>query len=126
MRAPLPSIGFPRASTTRPTTPSPTLIDAMRCVRFTVSPSFTPFEGPKSTTPTLSSSRFRTIPSNPESKETNSPYCALDKPYTRAIPSPTWSTLPTSSSETPVSNPVNCCFMIADTSAAFTSAIVLC
>ena len=53
--------------TTRPTIPSPTLIDAIRWVRFTVAPSLTSLEGPKSTTPTLSYS-------------TSSPYCALERP----------------------------------------------
>ena len=90
-------MGLPKVLTTRPTTPSPTSIDAIRCVLFTVSPSLTPFDGPKRTTPTWSSSRLSTIPSRLLSKATNSPYCALDKPKTRAIPSPTSSTVPTSS-----------------------------
>ena len=110
--------------TTRPTIPSPTLIEAIRCVRFTVAPSFTSFDGPKSTTPTLSSSKFKTIPSKPLSNATSSPYCALANPYTRAIPSPTCNTVPTSSNEALASNPDNCCFKIAETSAGFTSAIL--
>ena len=71
---PLPSIGFPSASSTLPTTPSPTLIDAILCVLLTISPSLISLDGPKSTTPTLSSSRFNTIPSIPFSNCTNSPY----------------------------------------------------
>ncbi len=110
--------------TTRPTIPSPTLIEAIVLVRLTVSPSLSPFDGPNNTTPTLSSSRFKTIPSKPESKRTNSPYCALDKPYTRAIPSPTSSTVPTSSKEEEVSIPANWSFKIAETSAGLIAAIV--
>ena len=78
--APFPSIGFPRVSTTRPTIPSPTLMEEIRWVRLTVSPSPTCFEGPRSTTPTLSSSRFSTIPSRPPSNSTSSPYWALESP----------------------------------------------
>ena len=81
-------------------------------------------EGPNKTIPTLSSSRFKTIPSSPESNCTSSPYCTFDKPYTRAIPSPTCNTVPTSSSDADASRPVNCCFNIADTSAGLISAII--
>ena len=121
---PFPSIGFPSASTTLPTIFSPTLIEAILCVRFTVSPSFICFEGPNNTTPTLSSSRFKTIPSSPESNSISSPYCTFERPYTRAIPSPTCKTVPTSSKEAEASNPVNCCFKIAETSAGLISAII--
>ena len=115
---------FPRVSTTRPTIPSPTLMEAMVLVRFTVSPSIISLDGPKSTTPTLSSSKFKTMPSRPESKRTNSPYCALDNPYTRAIPSPTSNTVPTSSKEEEVSVPASWFFKIAETSAGLIAAIV--
>ena len=104
---PLPSMGFPKVSTTRPTIPSPTLMEAIFLVRLTVFPSLISFEGPNNTTPTLSSSRFKTIPSIPFSKVTNSPYSACVRPYTLAIPSPTSSTVPTSSKEAVASNPAN-------------------
>ena len=117
-------MGFPNVFTTRPAIPSPTLIEAMVSVRFTVSPSLSPLEGPNNTTPTLSSSRFKTIPSKPESKRTNSPYCALERPYTRAIPSPTSNTVPTSSKEEVVSIPASWSFNIAETSAGLIAAIV--
>ena len=51
-----------------------TLGNPIRCVLFTVEPSLIPVDGPKSTTPTLSSSKFKTIASNPLSNCTNSPY----------------------------------------------------
>ena len=44
-------------------------MEAILCVLLTVSPSLISFEGPSKTTPTLSSSRFSTIPSSPESNE---------------------------------------------------------
>ena len=60
-------MGAPRVFTTRPTIPSPTFMEAIRPVRLTVDPSLTTLEAPKSTIPTLSSSRFKTIPSRPPS-----------------------------------------------------------
>ena len=77
---PLPSIGCPNVFTTLPTTPSPTLIEAILFVLFTVSPSFISLDGPNKTTPTLSSSRFNTIPSIPLSNCTNSPYWTFERP----------------------------------------------
>ena len=96
---PLPSIGFPSVSTTLPIIFSPTLIEAIFFVLFNLSPSLIFSEEPNKTTPTLSSSKFRTIPSRPESKLTSSPYCALERPYTLAIPSPTSKTVPVSSKD---------------------------
>ena len=71
---PFPSIGFPKVSTTRPTIPSPVFKEAILSVRFTVEPSLIAVEAPNNTTPTLSSSKFNTIPSNPSSNSTSSPY----------------------------------------------------
>ena len=65
MIGPLPSIGFPKVSTTRPTIPSPALKEAILSVRFTVEPSLIEVEAPNNTTPALSSSKFNTIPSSP-------------------------------------------------------------
>ena len=80
MIGPLPSIGLPRVSTTLPKRPSPTLIEEILSVLLTVSPSFTLLDSPRSATPTLSSARFYTIPSIPDSNFTNSPYCTFSKP----------------------------------------------
>ena len=57
-----------------------TLIEAMRPVRFTVSPSLIWSVGPKRTAPTLSSSKFMTIASMPLSKRSNSLASALSRP----------------------------------------------
>ena len=116
-------MGCPNVLTTRPTIPSPTLIEAISPVRFTISPSFISVDGPKRVIPTLSSSRLRTIPFSPLSNFTNSPYCAFDSPKIRAIPSPTCNTVPTSSKDALASKCANCSFKIAEISAALISAI---
>ena len=89
---PRPSMGSPNVLTIRPSNPSPTRIDAMRPVRFTVWPSRTFSLSPRSTTPTLSSSRLSTTPRTPLSNSTSSLDSARSRPYIRAIPSPTSST----------------------------------
>ena len=63
-RGPLPSTGRPSALTTRPISASPTGTSAMRPVRLTTSPSRTASKLPSSATPTLSSSRFSTMPND--------------------------------------------------------------
>ncbi len=70
---PLPSIGSPKVFTTRPTIPSPTLIDAILPVRRTLEPSLMPLLSPINTTPTLSSSKFKAIALVPSSNATSSP-----------------------------------------------------
>ena len=60
-------------------------------------PSFTSSVGPRSTAPTLSSSRFSATAIIPFSNSSNSPASALERPKMRATPSLTWSTLPLSS-----------------------------
>lgn len=60
----LPSMGLPRASTTRPSSPSPTGTSTMAPVLFTISPSLISLSLPKTTIPTLSGSKFRAIPYN--------------------------------------------------------------
>ncbi len=77
---PLPSIGSPRVFTTLPNIPSPTLIDAIVPVLLTEDPSLRFPEGPRSTAPTLSSSRLSTMPFTPFSNSTSSPDCTLDNP----------------------------------------------
>ena len=64
---PLPSIGLPSASTTRPSRPLPTGTSTMAPVRLTVSPSRMLRSSPKITTPTLSLSRFSAMPLTPAS-----------------------------------------------------------
>ena len=59
---PLPSMGWPRASTTRPISASPTGTDTTSRVRSTVSPSLMPASSPSMTTATEFSSRFRAMP----------------------------------------------------------------
>mmetsp|Transcript_16458 Transcript_16458/g.56036 ORF Transcript_16458/g.56036 Transcript_16458/m.56036 type:complete len:247 (-) Transcript_16458:191-931(-) len=95
--APLPSMGTPSASTTRPSMPAPTGTSTMAPVRFTMSPSLICVSEPKHTTPTLSFSRLSAMPFTPEANSTISPAWILFRPNTRAIPSPTLSTRPISS-----------------------------
>ena len=93
---PLPSIGLPSASTTRPSRPLPTGVSTMARVRLTVWPSLISRSAPKITIPTLSVSRFSAMPRVPFSNSTISPAWTLSRPKTRAIPSPTDNTCPTS------------------------------
>jgi len=58
----LPSMGFPRASTTRPSSSRPTGTSTIAPVRFTMSPSLISLSLPKTTIPTLSGSKFNAIP----------------------------------------------------------------
>ena len=60
--SPFPSIGLPKASTTRPNIPSPTGTSTMAPVLFTTSPSLISLSFPNTTTPTLSGSKFKAIP----------------------------------------------------------------
>ena len=57
-----PSIGFPKASTTRPKRPAPTGTSTMEPVLFTISPSLIKRSLPKTTIPTLSASKFKAWP----------------------------------------------------------------
>ena len=93
---PFPSIGFPKPSTTLPSNSGPIGTSTMAFVRFTVSPSLIDWSEPKITTPTLSASKLRAIPLIPPGNSTISPAWTLSKPCTRAIPSPTDNTRPTS------------------------------
>ena len=97
---PLPSIGWPSALTTRPSIASPTGTEMMRPVRLTGSPSLISLESPRSTAPTLSSSRLSAMPNTPCGNSSISPAMARSTPWTRAMPSPTEITLPTSATST--------------------------
>ena len=71
--SPLPSIGFPSASTTLPIMASPTGTSTIFPVGLTMSPSLMSRSEPRITTPTLSSSRFSAIPYTPLSNSKSSP-----------------------------------------------------
>jgi len=77
---PLPSMGLPSASTTRPSRPLPTGTSTMAPVRFTVWPSAISRSEPNTTTPTLSVSRLRAMPRTPLSNSTISPAWTLSRP----------------------------------------------
>ena len=73
LRGPLPSIGFPSPSTTRPRRDLPVGTSTIDCVLLTTSPSLIDLSLPKITTPTLSSSRFSAIPFTLPGNSTISP-----------------------------------------------------
>ena len=77
---PLPSIGWPSALTTRPTSASPTGTSMMRAVRRTSSPSLIARSSPRSTTPTLCSSRFIAMPKTPPGNSSSSPNMTFSQP----------------------------------------------
>ncbi len=93
--SPLPSIGSPRPLMTRPSSESPTGIDKIRPVAFTVWVSSMPSASPRTTAPMRSSSRFSARPILPSSNSSNSLTAQSGRPDTRAMPSPTSSTRPT-------------------------------
>src|SRR5680860_1206277 len=104
--SPLSSSGRPSGSTRRPSSSSPTGIRNRWPVRFTVSPSTTLSHAPKRTAPTLSSSRLRARPVTPCGSSSISSAMQLSRPWMRAMPSATESTVPTSErSALPVSSP---------------------
>ena len=101
--APLPSMGSPRALTTRPSMPSPTGTDRMRPVARTGEPSSTSAAdslSPRITAPMDSSSRFRASPTVPPSNSSSSFTATSGRPETRAMPSPTSRMRPTWRSST--------------------------
>src|ERR1700730_7976039 len=115
---PLPSIGLPRPSTTRPSRPGPTGTSTIEPVRETVSPSRICLSSPKITTPTLSVSRFSAMPRRPApGNSTISPAMQFCRPKIRAMPSPTDSTWPVSATLASVSNAAICFFRISEISA---------
>src|SRR3954451_24315004 len=104
--SPLPSSGLPSGSTMRPSSSSPTGISSSDPVRLTVSPSLMCSQAPNSTTPTLSDSSFRARPVTSCGSSSISNDIAFSRPWTRAMPSPTDRTVPTSvSSAEPASSP---------------------
>src|SRR5436190_13502329 len=115
---PLPSIGLPRPSTTRPSRPLPTGTSTIVSVRLTVEPSLRVESEPKMTTPTLSASRFSAMPLMPPSNSTISPAWTLSRPWIRAMPSPTLKTVPTSLTCASVPKLAICSLMTLEISAA--------
>src|SRR3989344_2177594 len=106
--APLPSLGFPSGSMTRPSTPSDTGMERMRPVAFTVSPSLMPAVSPITMAPTVSSSRLRATPKMPPGNSIISEAWSLESPERRATPSETERTVPTCSSFNPAWNAESC------------------
>jgi len=99
LMGPLPSIGWPRAFTTRPISSGPTGTSRMRPVHLTVSPSEMCSYSPRITAPTESRSRFRARPkegwpSLVAGNSSISPAITSDRPCTRTIPSDTDTTVP--------------------------------
>ena len=115
---PLPSIGLPSASTTRPRSPMPIGASTIDAVRRTTSPSRIERSSPKITMPTLSDSRFSAMPLTPLSNSTISPAWTSSRPWARAIPSPTESTRPTSAISASLPKLAICSLRIAEISAA--------
>src|SRR5512139_1502192 len=115
---PLPSIGCPSGFTTRPSSSSPTGTEMMRPVRLTRSPSLIFPNSPSSTAPTLSSSRFSAMPNTLWPKSSISPAMARSIPCTRAIPSPSETTLPTSATSTSTAKLPICSRMTLEISSA--------
>ena len=96
---PRPSMGVPRASTTRPRNPSPTGIPAVLRVRRTMLPALTSSLPPKRMQLRLSGRRSWTMPFTPRLKIRISPYWAWVRPPTVAISPSTVSTSPISSGD---------------------------
>src|SRR5689334_15850327 len=99
--APLPSTGLPRASTTRPSRPSPAGTERIWPVARTVEPSRTAPPSPSTTAPIDSSSRFRARPRTPPSNSRSSLTPTPGRPDTVAMPSPTSMTRPTWAASSP-------------------------
>ena len=93
---PAPSMGWPRALTTRPIMPSPTGTETTRPVRLTTPPSLMPASEPSRTMETVFSSRFWAMPYSPFSNWSSSPAMQASRPLARAMPSPTMMTVPVS------------------------------
>src|SRR5277367_4985423 len=90
----------------RPSICSPTGISSSLPVRLTVSPSEMCSHSPNSTAPTLSDSRFSARPVTPWGSSSIWKDMQFSTPCTRAMPSATESTVPTSvSSAVPLSSP---------------------
>src|SRR6218665_1967780 len=99
LTGPLPSIGWPSALTTRPTSSGPTGTSRMRPVHLTVSPSEMCSYSPRITAPTESRSMFSArpkvcAPPGVGGNSSISPCITSDRPCTRTMPSVTETTVP--------------------------------
>src|SRR3954452_11935343 len=94
--SPLPSSAMPSGETMRPSMFSPTGMSSRWPVRLTVSPSTICSHGPNSTAPTLSDSRFSARPVTSWGNSSISNDMQFSRPWTRAMPSATDRTVPTS------------------------------
>src|SRR6185437_6234166 len=101
--APLPSIGLPNASTTRPSSSGPTGTSRMRPVVLTISPSEMCSYSPRITAPTESRSRFSARPNVLPGNSSISPCIALLRPWMRLMPSDSEITVPCVRTSAPVS-----------------------
>ena len=108
---PLSSMGCPRALTTLPMSASPTGTSTIFPVRFTVSPSLMVWHSPRMAAPTLSASRFKTMPYIRPGNSKSSPAMAFSRPYILAMPSPTEMTVPISFMSISFSKPFICVFI---------------
>src|SRR6478735_601639 len=91
---PLPSIGRPSESTTRPISSRPTGTSRMRPVHLTVSPSVMCSYAPSTTEPTESRSRFSARPKVLPGNSSISPCITSARPWMRQMPSVTEITVP--------------------------------
>ena len=103
LTGPLPSIGRPSESTTRPMSSGPTGTSRMRPVHLTVSPSLICSYSPRITAPTESRSRFSARPNVLFGNSSISPCIADDRPWMRQMPSEIDTTVPCVRTSAPVS-----------------------
>src|SRR6188508_2362821 len=96
----------------------------MRPVRRTVSPSLIVVKSPRSTAPTLSSSRLSAMPNTPPSNSSISPAMARCTPCTREMPSPIEMTVPTSATSTSTAKLPIWSRMILEISSALMSMLI--
>src|SRR6185312_3993101 len=94
LTGPLPSIGLPSASTTRPSSSGPTGTSRMRPVVLTVSPSVRYSYSPSTTAPTESRSRFSASAVPLFGSSIISPDITSARPWMRTMPSDTETMVP--------------------------------
>src|SRR5688500_18921266 len=100
---PLPSIGWPREFTTRPSSSGPIGTDRILPVVLTVSPSVMCWYSPRITEPTESRSRLSARPKVFFGNSSISPCITSDRPWMRQMPSVTDTTVPSVRMRAPAS-----------------------
>ena len=118
---PLPSMGLPSESTTRPSSASPTGTSRIRPVVRTVSPSRMCLYSPRITAPTESCSRLSARPKLPPGNSIISPYWTSASPWMRTMPSVSTTTVPTSRASALASKSSMRCLMSSLISDAFSA-----